>query len=120
MVTICPPEPYAVYVLECEAPETVSQVERECEARLGYTPDTYVAAFHSRRILYVGATGSIVDRLKQHTRQLSGGATFTHVFKPVSLSDVYWHSSSSEAFTHEERVAVELQRGSDDLFVYQN
>lgn len=117
------PEPYAVYVLKCENPSSVSNIEQRAERHIGMAPSWVYAALNHWERYYVGMSGkewSLRKRLKDHILGTERAANFTKVFHPEELVDVDWYQSRPEAAKGEVRKAIEYRRKDDDWFVYQH
>lgn len=83
------------------------------------TPNWVYAAANSQEKYYVGETGQIWKRLKEHILGEEKAANFTKVFQPVELIEVKWFQSSSVARQKEVATAVEYRRENSEWFVYQ-
>ncbi len=110
---------YAVYVLECRRRTVSQRVARE-ELRLQH-PSTWVdQAQQHNRLLYVGVSQNVVNRLMEHAAGRGGGANFTQLFPAIRLLSIQWFSVKSLAYRSEEQTAEMLRSElPDNIFVSQ-
>lgn len=118
-IQLTPPEPYAVYVLECGKPPELGDAEERIQRHYPTPPNWLYAAMRKSSLYYVGSTSRIQERLIEHIDNAKSGATFTDVFEPYSLWDVSWHQSYREAVDAEESKAREMSSELSNAFVYQ-
>lgn len=126
-----PPDKYAVYVLDCTPPvkeerDALYQLRRDAWAKAEYgyrlNPKERSAQALNRgeRVLYIGQTNDVVDRMERHRDGASAGsARFTNLFYPKGVIEVSWHSSEDEAKAYEQQRTTELTV-SGESFAYFN
>lgn len=117
------PEPYAVYVLKCENPTSVTEIEDRAQRHIGMTPSWVYAALNHWERYYVGLSGTewgLKQRLKDHILATDSAANFTKVFHPEKLVDVDWYQSCENAAQGEVQKAIEYRQRNENWFVYQN
>lgn len=108
-----------VYVLECR-PRAVSQrVVRE-ELQLQNDCRWINASKESDRLLYVGVSQNVPNRLREHAYARGNGANFTQMFPAVRLISVEWYPTTTTAYRAEEITADVLERSTaEDVYVAQ-
>ena len=110
---------YAVYVVECRPNRVSQRVARE-QLRL-QNPSKWVekAQKHSR-LVYVGVSQNVVNRLMQHAAGRGDGANFIQLFPVSRLLSIQWFSGRSAAYRAEELTAEMLDDElSGDVYVAQ-
>ena len=91
------------YALRVSVPDSAEQVAREWLAiHDAPLPDDYQTRLAAaQRVLYVGASGDIYDRLSDHATKRARQSAFLRAFPPVELVDV-WPTMSAETAFHDE------------------
>lgn len=118
-MALTPPEPNAVYILNCITDATVEPHEARAKSKLGHVPSWVYAAYHSDKLCYVGATSDIVNRIKAHSDDGTDAAVFTSIFPPSELSNVYWFEKYSKAARREKQLARSIKADNPSWFVWQ-
>lgn len=102
----------AVYVLECFCPDDKSEIRPSHEE---YGSSQVEEALLADYLYYVGWTNRVVQRILQHVRGDSQGANFTMQYPPVTVQEIRWYGSESEAKRQERELADEYTRRVVDL-----
>lgn len=98
---------YAVYVVECRPRRVPQRVARE-QLRL-QNPSKWVdEAQKHNRLVYVGVSQNVVNRLMQHVAGRGDGANFIQLFPVSRLLSIQWFSGQSAAYRAEELTAKML------------
>jgi len=111
------PEPYCVYVLECDDPNNLETVDERTKTVWGHTSKKTRAAFHSWKRFYIGSTSNVRQRVLNHLH--GTGADFTQIFSPYELRELRWYGNYSDAQNSEQDVAVEYEQKYPDAFIEQ-
>lgn len=98
---------YAVYVVECRPRRVPQRVARE-QLRLQNPSQWVEKAQKHNRLVYVGVSQNVVNRLMQHAAGRGGGANFIQLFPVSRLLSIQWFSSRSAAYRAEELTAEML------------
>ena len=107
----------AVYVLQCKPRQVSQRVARE-ELQLQHESRWVERAQAADRLVYVGMSVDLPNRLKQHARASGSGANFTQMFPAARLLSVQWFHSKSLAYRAEEITAEVLREQIDDDSIY--
>jgi len=111
---------FAVYVLDCTPPvederKALWQLRRDSWAKanngysLGPKEEAAQALNKGEKVLYIGQTSDLEDRMERHRIGASAGsARFTNFFYPEGIVEVSWHDSEKEAKDFERERASEL------------
>jgi len=82
--------------------------------RVSYTyPDYFDAAIFADEAKYVGQTGDLSQRVRQHL--IGEGTTFTSLFTPHRLSHVEWVNTREEAKTRESAIHEKINDVTADI-----
>ena len=106
-----------VYVLECKPRHVTQRTVRE-ELELQHDSRWVERAQNAERLLYVGMSVDIPNRLKQHAQAKGAGANFTQMFPASRVLSVQWVNSKSLAYRAEEITAEVLRENITDGGVY--
>ncbi len=98
----------AVYVLECQWKTVSQRVVRE-ELRLQNDVSWVGEAQKNRRLVYVGVSTCVPNRLWKHSIGRGDGANFTQMFPPTRLLSIQWFKRESDAYRAEELTAQILR-----------
>ncbi|QHS16509.1 hypothetical protein GWK26_04715 [haloarchaeon 3A1-DGR] len=98
----------AVYVLECQLKSVTQKVVRE-ELRLQNNVSWIEDAQENRRLVYVGVSTVVPNRLWKHAVGKGDGANFTQMFPPTRLLSIQWFERKSDAYRAEELTAEILE-----------
>ena len=110
---------YAVYVVECRLRRVPQRVARE-QLRLQKPSPWVNKAQKHKRLVYVGVSQNVVNRLMQHAAGRGAGANFIQLFPVSRLLSVQWFSGPSVAYRAEELTAEMLDNElPDDVYVAQ-
>lgn len=110
---------YAVYVVECRRRSVSQRVARE-ELRLQNSSWWVDEAQTHDRLLYVGVSKNVVNRLLEHAAGRGAGANFTQMFPATRLLSVEWYPVRSVAYRAEPITAETLREQlADNIFVIQ-
>jgi len=104
------PQGPGVYVLDLDSPGTSCHAHARRwydELQTAHPPDVPSLA-GTDRLLYVGATAHLQDRLEDHVRGDVRRSTWLSVYPPVSLHAVYPARSATRAFEVETTRAYDL------------
>lgn len=108
-----------VYVLQCKSRAVSQKVVRE-ELKLQTDSRWTETAQAADRLLYIGVSQNVVNRLKQHARASGNGANFTQIFPASRVLSISWHDSTPLAYEAETITAEAIDGATDDgTFVYQ-
>ena len=108
-----------VYVLECKSRRTSQRAVRE-ELHLQHDSWWVDEAQRNDRLLYVGVSKNVVNRLQEHAAARGSGANFTQMFPAQRLLSVEWYPAVSVAYRAEEITAAVLDDVTDDgIMVHQ-
>jgi len=109
----------AVYVLECFPRGVTQKVVRE-EFRLQQDAPWVDQAQSKNKLLYVGVSQNVVNRMLEHVIAKGAGAHFTQIFPATRLLSIEWYPSKSLAYRAEPITAQVLEEGtSDQIYVSQ-
>lgn len=103
----------AVYVLECQMKFVTQKVVRE-ELHLQNDVSWIDDAQESRRLVYVGVSTVVPNRLWKHAVGNGDGANFTQMFPPTRLLSIQWFERESDAYRAEELTAEILEEETHD------
>lgn len=103
----------AVYVLECQWKTVSQRVVRE-ELRLQNDVSWVGDAQKNKRLVYVGVSKCVPDRLWKHSLGRGAGANFTQMFPPTRLLSIQWFRRESDAYRAEELTAEILREETHD------
>jgi predicted GIY-YIG superfamily endonuclease len=110
---------YTVYVLECK-PRAVTQKSVREEFKLQQKCGWAQRAQNHSRLLYVGVSQNVVNRLKEHASAQGSGANFTQIFPATRVLSIEWFRSKSIAYKAEEMTADALDKAtSSSIYVSQ-
>lgn len=109
-----------VYVLELSTPETTSY---ETLSRLWLdvfdtTPDYLETIADSDRLIYVGATPNVYERLEEHLQNPDDSTVVAEVFPIHSILDVQWFDDRGRAFDRENGIAMELANQHPEDYIH--
>ncbi|WP_224447804.1 GIY-YIG nuclease family protein [Haloprofundus salilacus] len=102
-----------VYRLECFSPANVGQIEEPHDGRKIRVAE----ALTNSRLIYIGCSQWLENRLWKHVRGKSYGAKFTQQYRPTHLTEIRCYESIEEARDQEAKVGEEYQN-LDDTYVY--
>lgn len=94
----------AVYVLECQWKVVSQKVVRE-ELRLQNDVSWVGEAQKNKRLVYVGVSKCVPNRLWKHAIGSGDGANFTQMFPPTRLLSIQWFRRGPDAYRAEELTA---------------
>ncbi|RAW44054.1 hypothetical protein DQW50_16500 [Halorubrum sp. 48-1-W] len=103
----------AVYVLECQMKFVTQKVVRE-ELRLQNDVPWIDDAQENNRLIYVGVSTVVPNRLWKHAVGNGDGANFTQMFPPTRLLSIQWFGRESDAYRAEELTAEILEEETHD------
>jgi hypothetical protein len=96
------------YALKVRTPNDVESVMRAFREHVDTLPEREtLERLTEDRVLYVGASGNVYDRLQEHANANVRKALFLRVMTPVRVFDVW---PTTNAFETEYRKALELSR----------
>lgn len=99
-----------IYVLELSTP-TTTDYEEYCRLWLeefDTTPRYLQSIAATPKLLYVGATEDVYERLEEHLTKPNQSTEIARVFPIHSIRYIRWCDSPNEAFTRENAVATDL------------
>lgn len=106
-----------VYVLECKPRHVTQRTVRE-ELELQHESRWVDRAQNADRLLYVGMSVDITNRLKQHAQAKGSGANFTQMFPASRVLSIQWFNSKALAYRAEEITAEVLRDEITESGVY--
>lgn len=115
------PERPGVYILELTPINSTDELKSSCVGTYPEVPKHVWAAFYAHEVYYVGATGNMKKRLRQHVSYDERGADMTEVFGVFRVVDALEFGSRDAAMANEKVVAKKFgESRNDDVFVYQS
>jgi len=109
----------AVYAIELDKPDSYDDLAWAWSSRHKTWPDWLDAAWEAERVVYVGATANISQRLEEHNRGEPRQAVLLSVMPPDSVVEIWPMDSADEAFLEESSLAIEFDNDHPETFVRQ-
>lgn len=111
---------HGVYVLDCKtAPLDLAKRRAFEHLDITQVPWWLNAACKRDRLVYVGVSKRMVDRLHAHANFRGDGGSFMKVFPPKRLIDINWFNTLAESYRAEVETADYLDNELEDAYVYQ-
>ena len=109
-------EEAGVYVLECDRPNTWSEVtDKWHETMDADMPDWLYSAWTAEKAVYVGASYNVYGRLIDHVESKVRRSTFLRMYPPKRLVKIHF---IDDPFDHEGRVGYDLRATYPSWYVY--
>lgn len=108
-----------VYAVRLSTPATQS-VETHSRLWLEHndtTPEYLHDVAATEKTIYVGAAADVCERLHEHVNG-EQTATLMESYPIHSLWEVWWYDRPADAFTHEQKHALNLQQTHPDAYVH--
>lgn len=115
---------HAVYILECKPRSLGNAKKLAYEKRQTDSVGLawwVKAAAKAQKLIYVGVSKEVHERIFDHANATPSGAHFTNVFPPARILDITWYPYMNDSRRAEPKKARELKEYvAEDTFVFQS